>query len=130
MLSRLLPVFLVLIPPGANPAKEGKTPARVPAFTEDIRPLLQAKCARCHGARVKRAGLDLRTLAGVLKGGESGPAAVPGRPDQSPLDEKVHAGAMPPAKKDRLSAAGVDSVRRWIAAGAGGAGPQSPAAVR
>ncbi len=93
-------------------------PGAAPSFTKDIRPLLQAKCLRCHGEKVRRAELDLRTLAGILEGGESGPAVVPGKPDDSPLYEKVHGGAMPPAKKDRLKAAEVETIRRWIAAGA------------
>jgi mono/diheme cytochrome c family protein len=88
-----------------------------PSFTKDIQPLLQARCVRCHGAKSRKADLDLRTLAGMLKGGESGPAVVHGKPEESPLYEKVHAGAMPPGKKDRLSPADVETIRRWIAGG-------------
>ena len=51
---------------------------------------------RCHGEKVRKADLDLRTPAGVLKGGESGPAVVAGKPDKSLLYEKVHKGEMPP----------------------------------
>src|SRR5215469_13492036 len=63
----------------------------VPRFQDDVRPLLQAKCVRCHGEKPRKAGLDLSTPAGILKGGESGPAAVPGKADGSPLFEKVRA---------------------------------------
>jgi hypothetical protein len=91
---------------------------KVARFAEDIQPLLQAKCVRCHGEKPRKAGLDLTTPAGILKGGESGPAVVPGKPDESPLYQKVHAGEMPPGKKDRLSDGEVDTLRRWIAAGA------------
>src|SRR5262245_25031823 len=90
-------------------AKDATSP-----LEDDIRDLFQAKCVRCHGEKVRRAGLDLRTAAGALKGGESGPAVVPGKPDKSPLYEKVHNGAMPPAKADRLSEAEVERIRRWI----------------
>ncbi len=89
-----------------------------PEFQKDIRPLLDAKCVRCHGDKVKKADLDLSTPAGVLKGGESGPAVVPGKPEKSLLYEQVHKGAMPPAKKDALAAAEVETLRRWIADGA------------
>jgi cytochrome c553 len=108
-------LFLALTAAGAGPPRE-KAPA--PSFAADIQPLFQAKCLRCHGQKVRRAGLDLRTLAGALQGGESGPAVVPGKPDESPLYEKVHTGAMPPGKKDRLAEAEVETIRRWIAAGA------------
>src|SRR4051812_2289257 len=77
---------------GAAPGK-GKLPASAPSFAADIRPLLEAKCLRCHGEKVRRADLDLRSVAAILKGGESGPAGIPGKPDESPLYEKVHSGA-------------------------------------
>jgi mono/diheme cytochrome c family protein len=109
---------LLLIGPavsGASP-ENGKAPATVPSFAHDIRPLFQAKCWRCHGDKLRKADLDLRTPAGLLKGGESGPAIVPGKPAESLLYEKVHGGTMPPARKDRLSEAEVETIRRWIAA--------------
>jgi mono/diheme cytochrome c family protein len=92
--------------------------ARGPSFENDVRPLFQAKCARCHGEKARKAELDLGTPAGILKGGESGPVIVPGRPEESLLYEKVSEGAMPPGKKDRLSEAEVETIRRWIAEGA------------
>jgi hypothetical protein len=101
-------------------AEGGKenAPTRVLTFETDIRPLFQAKCWRCHGEKTRKAELDLRSVAGVLKGGESGPAIVPGMPQKSLLFEKVHDGVMPPVKKDRLSASEVLAIRRWIEAGA------------
>jgi cytochrome c553 len=97
---------------------EAADAADAPSFQKDVRPLLDAKCVRCHGAKVKKADLDLSTAAGVLQGGESGPAVVAGKPEKSLLYEKVHKGEMPPAKKDPLSTAEVETLRRWIAAGA------------
>jgi hypothetical protein len=90
----------------------------VPSYEDDIRPLLKAKCLRCHGESALKADLDLRTPAGIRKGGESGPAIVAGKPEKSLLFEKVHSGTMPPGKKDRLSAAEVEKIRHWIADGA------------
>src|SRR6266851_3349859 len=96
-------------------AEVGKpSPTQPPSFAEAIRPLLQTKCWRCHDAKTHKAGLDLTTAAGILKGGESGPALVPGKPDESLLYEKVHGGVMPPVKKDRLSESEVATIRRWI----------------
>ena len=103
----------------ADPA-QGKAvpPAAGPSFPDEIRPLLQAKCVRCHGGKATRGELDLTTPAGALKGGQSGPVIVPGKPDASLLYDTVHSGKMPPAQKDPLSDAEVDAIRRWIAAGA------------
>jgi mono/diheme cytochrome c family protein len=134
------PFAILLLLPGLTAAGaapgQGRepSPAKVPSFQDDVRPLFQAKCVRCHGGKAPKADLDLSTPAGALKGGESGPVIVPGKPDESPLYEKVHGGMMPPGKKDRLDGAEVDTIRRWIAAGArlgpgdGGAGP-APGAV-
>ena len=106
--------------PGADqePVKANPPGGAVRTYETDIRPLFQAKCVRCHGDKARKADLDLRTLAGALKGGESGAAIVPGKPDESLLYEKVHAGAMPPGKPDRLSEAEVKTIRLWIAGGA------------
>ncbi|HJZ91556.1 MAG TPA: PSD1 and planctomycete cytochrome C domain-containing protein [Gemmataceae bacterium] len=89
-----------------------------PSFFGEIQPLLRSKCAKCHGEKVPKADLDLTTAAGLLKGGESGRVIVPGKPADSLLYEKVHAGEMPPKKEGRLTPAEVETIRKWIAAGA------------
>jgi hypothetical protein len=89
----------------------------IPSFQKDLKPLFDAKCVRCHGDKVHKANLDLRTLDAVIAGGDSGAVIVPGNPDKSLLFEKVHKGEMPPAKKDRLSESEVEVLRRWIAEG-------------
>ena len=98
-------------------AKEN-TASQVPTFEAVIRPLLQTKCWRCHGEESRKGELDLRTPAGILKGGESGIVIAAGKPDQSLLYEKVHKGEMPPKKKDPLSELEISAIRRWIEGGA------------
>ncbi|MBI1915211.1 MAG: PSD1 domain-containing protein [Planctomycetes bacterium] len=95
-----------------------KASVRVPSFRDEVRSLFQAKCWRCHGDKGRKADLDLRTPVTILEGGESGPVIVPGKPEKSLLYEKLHSGKMPPGKKDRLSEAEVEIIRRWIAGGA------------
>jgi hypothetical protein len=107
----------------------GAPPASAPRFETEILPLFQAKCLRCHGEKGHKAELDLRTATSVLKGGESGAAVVPGKAEKSLLYQKVHEGEMPPAKKDRLTPAEVDLIRRWIAAGARSGAAQDTAAL-
>ncbi len=94
-------------------------------FTEKIRPLFLDKCAGCHGDRAKKikGELDMRTLAGLLKGGESGdPALVPGSPDKSLLYLSVLWSdpdfEMPPKENDRLNKQQIADLRRWIELGA------------
>jgi mono/diheme cytochrome c family protein len=88
------------------------------SYKNDIRPLLQARCFHCHGERTRKADLNLAIAAGIAKGGESGPAIVPGDIGMSLLYEKIHSGEMPPDEKDRLSDAEIKLVERWIVNGA------------
>ncbi len=87
-------------------------------FEKDILPLFRAKCLNCHGANKKNGGLDMRTVAALLKGGEGGTALVPGKPDKSPIYEQVRSNAMPPNKANRLTATEKALIQDWIAGGA------------
>ncbi len=97
-------------------------------FAETIQPLLIAKCSRCHGKETQKAELALHTLQGVQKGGESGPVITAGKPDESPLFEKIHSGEMPPDQENPLSDAEIEMIRRWIESGAsfGGSAAAEP----
>src|SRR5947208_1026466 len=48
------------------------------SFSRDVAPVLAAKCIQCHGKAPFMANLDLTTREGALKGGQHGPAIVPG----------------------------------------------------
>ena len=54
-------------------------------FESSVRPLLLEHCTKCHGAAKQWAGLRLDSREAILKGGDSGPAAVPGDADSSLL---------------------------------------------
>ena len=75
--------------------------AREQFFEQNVRPLLAEKCYSCHGDKKQKGGLRLDSLEAILKGGESGPAVVPGKPDESLLVEAInYAGPeMPPNGK-------------------------------
>ncbi len=104
--------------PTSKTAPKAPATAKVPSFQETIKPLLEAKCTRCHSEKTHKAELDLSSPSGLAKGGESGEVIVAGQPDQSPLLEKIQNGEMPPGKKDRLADAEINTIRLWIAAGA------------
>ncbi len=93
-----------------------------------ILPIFQLRCVACHGKRKQEGGLDLRTVAGRLKGGKSGPALIPGDPDGSLLIKRIESGEMPPPDLQLqnsvrpLTEVELQKVRRWITAGA----PQGP----
>ena len=83
--ARLLLAF-VAIALGSGPAfAADPTPAQLDFFENKIRPVLADNCYKCHSplAEKVKGGLLLDTRAGVLKGGDSGPALVPGDPEAS-----------------------------------------------
>ena len=77
------------IAPADSPPKP--QPAAVEHFEKSVRPLLLEHCAKCHGADPKKVkgGLVLTTKAGLLAGGDTGPAVVPGKPGESLLVESL-----------------------------------------
>lgn len=99
----------------------------------EVLAILQARCMICHGGLKQQGGLDLRTMAGRLKGGKNGPALVPGKPEASPMYARVANGQMPPAAmaKDLAVELPTDAetavIKAWIAAGAPGPEPSAPA---
>src|SRR5687767_10264671 len=73
-----------------------------PSFDADIRPILAAKCFRCHGEEVQKGELALHVPQRILKGGESGEIIAAGKAAESRLYELVSTGEMPPDKKNPL----------------------------
>ncbi len=112
-------VLLALATSGA-PAQES-SPADAEFFASKIRPLLTARCFKCHGPDAKaKGGLRLDTRDAALKGGDGGPALVPGHPEKSPLVAAVRRvdpdAAMPP--KETLPEGEVALLVDWIKRGA------------
>jgi len=69
---------------GAVPASPA--PDDLEFFESRVRPVLAQECYSCHAAATKKkGGLALDSRAGLLKGGNSGPAIVPGKPAESLL---------------------------------------------
>ena len=91
---------------------------RAEFFETDVRPVLVERCGSCHGAEKQKAGLRLDSLVGMLRGGESGPAIVPGDPNASNLVAAIRheSWEMPPDGK--LTDRQIAAIDRWIAAGA------------
>ncbi len=120
---RLL-LLLAALAAGAPAAEPGAGAEEL--FTRRVAPLLREKCLSCHGQdpAKRKGGLDLRTRAEALRGGDSGqPAVVAGRPDESPLylsARRDHGDweAMPPKESEAFTSDQLDWLREWIAGGA------------
>ncbi|KAF0178860.1 MAG: hypothetical protein FD161_1619 [Limisphaerales bacterium] len=129
MKARALTTLLLTVT-ALSPAAKAAAPT-APAeelFARRIQPLFKEKCLACHGDDPKKikGGLDMRTLVGLLKGGESEkPSIVPGKPDASPLwlavtreHEAENWAAMPPKENDKLTKEQLAWVKEWVAGGA------------
>ena len=95
----------------------------VDLFERHVRPLFVDRCQKCHGDAKQWGSLRLDSRQGVLDGGDSGPAVVPGNAAVGELAARLasHDDAVrmpPPEEGPPVSPDVVDAVRAWIAAGA------------
>ena len=106
--------------PVANGGDDREDAKRTEFFERHIRPILVAHCYECHSSAIDEAkgGLKLDFRAGLLKGGESGAAVVPGKPEASLLVEALRFQSleMPPA--GRLPNSVIADFEKWIRDGA------------
>src|SRR5579872_5752550 len=106
-------------------------PEGVAFFETKVRPVLAEQCFKCHGEKKQRGGLRLDSRAGLLTGGDQGPAIVPGQPERSLLvkairytDEHLQ---MPPKKK--LAREQVAALTTWVKMGAPWPGAEATVAA-
>ena len=86
------------------------------AFDSRIAPILARRCLDCHSGSDPKGKLDLSTRSAAMRGGKGGPAIIAGKPDDSPVWERIAADEMPPdaplPEAERLA------LRDWIGRGA------------
>jgi len=107
---------------------EPDTAAAARHFEKTIRPILVTRCLKCHGDRKQEGGLRLDSRAAVLRGGESGPAIIPGKAAGSLLLAAIQYRDLEMPPDNRLSDKQVREFERWIAGGA--VWPQSSDTLR
>ena len=113
---------------GVSPAAPPKRPVVVTfdqavAFTDVVQPILQERCARCHGPTTSKGGLRLDSWDELAKGGKHGPVLKAGNPAASPLLRRIDLPAdakdhMPPKGKVQLTIDELTLLDWWVAAGA------------
>lgn len=94
--------------------------AKLEFFEKKIRPVLVAQCYECHSAKSKivQANLYLDTREGIRRGGDSGPAVVPGEIETSLLMNALRFDGLEMPPKGMLSEATIADFATWIEAGA------------
>lgn len=119
-LSRILAVSSLLLTSALH--AQAPTPAKAEFFTKKIKPLLETHCFKCHShaSGKSKGNLVLDSLASMVKGGDSGPALVPGQPEKSLLLHAVRYAKdelrMPPTGK--LPDDKIALLAEWIKMGA------------
>jgi hypothetical protein len=117
-------VILVACQPALLVADDGTNdPAGVDLFEKKIRPVLVQECYQCHSAQAAaqkklQGELLLDTRDGARKGGESGPAVVPGKPDESLLVRAIRHDDFEMPPKGKLPDAVIADFVKWIELGA------------
>ena len=97
------------------------TYGQTPSYSKQIQPLFNKYCTECHNTKKPRAGLDLQSAKGWQAGSDNGSVITPGKADDSLLvlvTEKKKKPIMPPKNKPQPTAAEVQLIRAWVAAGA------------
>lgn len=100
-------------PETASPREEA-----APLFEQQVKGILKAHCGKCHGLESRKAGLDVRSVPFLRRGGDSGPALVTGKSAQSILYQRIEDRSMPPEGELPLTDKQIASIRKWIEAGA------------
>lgn len=93
--------------------------AKLAFFESRVRPILVEQCQNCHGSKKQQSSLRMDSREFMLKGGDSGPALVPGKPKESLIIKVLaadHQPSMPP--KGPLPGDMVKTLETWVAQGA------------
>src|SRR5436309_3880838 len=87
------------------------------SFSREVKPIFEASCIKCHGRGRDKGNFRIDSRETLLKGGDSGPAIVPGKGEESLLLELV-SGLDPdnvmPRKGSKLTKEQVGLLRAWI----------------
>lgn len=92
-------------------------------YNDVIRPILTAKCYKCHGPDKQKGKLRLDMPDFILKGGKSGFVLVGGKVDESELIKRIllakdNDDHMPPLKQSQLTKSELDLLHWWVSSGA------------
>jgi len=88
-------------------------------YQDQVLPLIEANCAKCHNSDKKKADLDLTSFQGALKGSGSGPIVLSGNPDGSKLWKALNHAEEPfmPPNRPKLGDKELETFKKWIAGG-------------
>src|SRR5262245_7453518 len=87
----ILPLLcgVALVASAVDAAPKSSPADGITLFEKQVWPLLSSRCVSCHSAEKQKGGLRLDSRAALLKGGDTGPALVPGKTKESLLLQAV-----------------------------------------
>lgn len=90
-------------------------------FEKKIRPVLENRCVECHSGNADEAGAHfyVDSREGLIKGGDSGAAIIPGNPARSLLIQAIqHSEGLQMPPDEKLAEAVVEDFKKWVVMGA------------
>jgi mono/diheme cytochrome c family protein len=110
-LAPVLPTETIAAPTAEMAAAGGVS------FKNDVLPIFERSCVRCHGGSRREDGLDLRTYASLMSGSEKGAVILPGNANDSELIIQVITGEMP-RRAPKLPNEQIQILVDWVNQGA------------
>ena len=108
--------FLYSTGEGATPDTDSRH--QIEFFETKVRPILAGTCQKCHGSQSHKGGLRLDSRESLLKGGESGAAVIPGKPDASPMIDAVNYRGLEMPPTGKLNQREIAALAEWVKMGA------------
>ena len=108
------------------------TSTQVDYFEKRIRPFLASDCYECHGAQKQKGGLRVDSREALRRGGDSGPAVIPGDAGRSLLIQSIrheHSEIKMPKDRPKLPDSVLESFVQWVNDGAPDPRDHPPAAA-
>ncbi len=90
---------------------------RLVSFAHQVAPIFSQRCLACHNARTAKGRLNMENFANLMKGGESGPSVVAGKPAESLLQTMIEDHSMP-KDADPLQPEQIAIIKKWVETGA------------
>jgi mono/diheme cytochrome c family protein len=107
--------------PTSTTTPSADTPTEAPvaniSFANDVMPIFNNSCNKCHGIEQIKEGLDMTTYEALMAGSFNGTVVTPGNAADSFLVQQVVEGEMP-KRGPKLTAEQIQIITDWINAGA------------
>jgi uncharacterized membrane protein len=117
----ILAILLTACAAGATdtplPIQQNTSSAASVSFSNDVMPILQSRCATCHGGNQTNAGLSFASYETLMAGSNNGPVVTPGNPANSLLIQMIQEGRMP-KRGPKLTPDQLQILMDWIQSGA------------